>query len=1050
MTEAQVTGQGEHYVRRHVQATSEGSTLCKGRRQKLLLAALAAVVLVLVLGVALAAATAPTVTVENASEVGYTTAQVKGTVDRQDQATTYRFQYASQPDFSDAATGIEATLEEGGPGPQEVGGELAGLAPGTTYYLRLQAENGDGPSEDDAASSFTTEAVSTPVATIGPVTEVTASGAKFSGTVDPQGTDPAFDASWHFEYSTDDSNWTPLGEEGPVTGPGAQSVEQLASGLEPNRHYFVRLVASNAGGQGVSPAPDPEFTTEGAAPNVISESVADVTQTKATVKAAVNPQNEPTTFHVEYGPADCASNPCASTPESASIGSDLSEHAVSQQLTGLAADTTYHYRVVASNGTGSTSGPDRVFTTFAPLDQPPAGPFPGQGFLPDNRAWEMVSPPDKNGGEVAGGPTYIRAAADGSAVSFPSVTGFGDVAGAGLVFQYMAERTGAPGSNGWSTHSIQPRQEPEGANLVTLFQQPFYLGEFSEDLTKGIFRALSPLTDAQNVDSTRNLYLRDDLRKPGPGTYQLLTDSSAPVPPAGTSPNVPSYRPTFADASDDFNHILFESKLNLTNDAPAQPVGCLTKSNECLPRLYEWDQGTRRLAGILPDGSPASSSAAGRGSTASAYTDDTLSADGSRFFFTAPVDAQGKAMEGSQIYLRVLASSTVRISASERTDCADTPDCGGDNEPDLSSDPNGAGIPLFWGSSADGSKAFFSSPEQLTDTPGSGLYAYEAGGSDSLTLIVGGEEPAVIGASDDGSYVYFVRNATQIGVWHEGAVRVIGNIENESAKQSTGRGPFNLGAKTARVTPDGTHLAFISENDPGGVNFDHGDQCGTGASLGCSEVYVYDAVANSGEGRLTCASCSSTGAAATVDASGQVGVGEPEPNTSHLNHFLSDDGRYVFFTTAERLVPADTNGRHDVYEYDMLTGKQHLLSSGEGGDSYFMDASSDGHDVFFVTRQQLSGWDFDTSYDLYDARVDGGLPEPVPAPPSCQGDACQPSPTQLNDPTPASSGFSGLGNSNQRRSKSRRCPNGKHRVRTRRKTRCAKKNRHDNNRRAKR
>jgi hypothetical protein len=1043
-------------VRRQAKALAAGSSSVVGaiRRSRLALAAATAFALTaaLVLGVALASATAPAVSVDNASEVSYTTAKAKGSVNPEDHETTYRFEYAGQAQFeasewAEAGASAEESLPAGA-GPTEVGAELNGLTPSTVYHLRLVASNEDGPSEAVAASTFETDAVAVPAVTIGSPTEVTASSARFSGSVDPQGSDEAFNATWHFEYSTDDVNWTPLGDEGPLTGSGAQSVEQVGSGLEPNRHYFVRLVASNAGGQGVSATPDPEFTTEGSPPSVGRQSVADVTQTKATVKAAVNPQNEPTTFHIEYGPADCASNPCASTSESAPIGSDFTDHPVSQQITGLMPDTTYHYRVVASNGTGSTSGPDRVLTTFAPLNQPPAGAFPGQGFLPDNRAWEMVSPPDKNGGEVAGGPTYIRAAADGSAVSFPSVTGFGDVAGAGLVFQYMAERTGAPGTNGWSTHSIEPRQEPVGANIATASQQPLYLGEFSEDLSKGIFRALSPLTDAPNVDSTHNLYLRGDLRKPGPGTYQLLTDSSAPVPPARTSPNVPGYRPTFADASDDFNHILFESVLNLTDDAPAQPVGCLTNITQCLPRLYEWDHGTRRLAGILPDGSPASSSAAGRGSTASAYTDDTLSADGSRFFFTAPVDAQGRAIEGSQIYLRVLGSPTVRISASERTDCADTPDCGGDNEPDLSPDPNGAGIPMFWGSSADGSKAFFSSSEQLTDTPGSGLYAYEAG-SNSLTLIVGGEEPAVIGVSDDGSYVYFVRNATQIGVWHEGTVRMIGTIDGENAMGSTGRGPFNLGAKTARVTPDGTHLAFLSEIDPGGVDSDHGDQCAAGLSLGCSEVYVYDAVANNGEGRLTCASCSSTGAAATVDASNQVGVGEPQPTISHLNHFLSDDGRHVFFTTAERLVPADTNGRRDVYEYDTLTGKQHLLSSGEGGDSYFMEASSDGHDVFFVTRQQLSGWDFDTSYDLYDARVDGGLPEPVPAPPRCQGDACQPAPTQLNDPTPASSGFSGLGNSNHRRSKSRRCPSGKHRVRTRSKVRCTKKNRHHNNRRAK-
>ncbi|MGA9284083.1 MAG: hypothetical protein WBV85_01440 [Solirubrobacteraceae bacterium] len=82
-----------------------------------------------------------------------------------------------------------------------------------------------------------------------------------------------------------------------------------------------------------------------------------------------------------------------------------------------------------------------------------------------------------------------------------------------------------------------------------------------------------------------------------------------------------------------------------------------------------------------------------------------------------------------------------------------------------------------------------------------------------------------------------------------------------------------------------------------------------------------------------------------------------------------------------------------------------------GGDSkfgsYFVDASPDGSNVFFVTAERLTGWDVDGSVDLYDARINGGVLDP--AAPACVGDTCQPPPVALNDRTPSSSSFTGPG-----------------------------------------
>jgi hypothetical protein len=161
----------------------------------------------------------------------------------------------------------------------------------------------------------------------------------------------------------------------------------------------------------------------------------------------------------------------------------------------------------------------------------------------------------------------------------------------------------------------------------------------------------------------------------------------------------------------------------------------------------------------------------------------------------------------------------------------------------------------------------------------------------------------------------------------------------------------------------------------------------------------------------------------------------------------------VFFSTVEALVPEDVNGRSDAYEWE--NGEVHLLTDGvTGSDSYFLDASPDGSDVFVVTRARLSGWDSDGSYDLYDVRqpVSPGHPagvlDPPPVAAACVpgggvgGPACREplvQPPPLVSP-PATIAFSGAGNLEQKAQKARpkpaRCRGGAVRKRRRHGGRC--------------
>ena len=91
-----------------------------------------------------------------------------------------------------------------------------------------------------------------------------------------------------------------------------------------------------------------------------------ITLTESTLVGTVNPRNEPTSYHFEYGTTTAYGS---QTPaKDAPAGSADSE--VTEVVTGLAPETTYHYRLVATNSEGGTaSSEDHTFTTPPELDR---------------------------------------------------------------------------------------------------------------------------------------------------------------------------------------------------------------------------------------------------------------------------------------------------------------------------------------------------------------------------------------------------------------------------------------------------------------------------------------------------------------------------------------------------------------------------------------------------------------------------------------------------------------------------------------------------------
>ena len=155
-------------------------------------------------------------------------------------------------------------------------------------------------------------------------------------------------------------------------------------------------------------------------------------------------------------------------------------------------------------------------------------------------------------------------------------------------------------------------------------------------------------------------------------------------------------------------------------------------------------------------------------------------------------------------------------------------------------------------------------------------------------------------------------------------------------------------------------------------------------NLGQREIYLYEAE----DAHLACVSCNPNSA---PSAGGAVIETPALPDTStasiidsYPQRNVSETGQ-VFFETSEALLPQDTNSMRDVYEYEH--GALHLISSGtSSAPSVFLDASTDGSNVFFATSQPLVKSANGGAYAYYDARVGGGFraqEESATAPP-CQ------------------------------------------------------------------
>jgi hypothetical protein len=969
--------------------------------------------------------------------------------------------------FTSEATGT-VTGEYG-----KVEAKLAGLLPETSYYVRLKAKNGKGGITQTKFTSrpgeveFFTTPTAKPGAGKVEVRNVTADSAHLTATILARGSKATWVLQWAPTATAKESEWAEVAngditqEEAEATG--YETSISFGAGfthLSPSTGYYVRLIVKNVYGESASGAE--HFETSGA-PSAVTFAVHALHGEAWRLLGAVNPNSSPTSLEqtivvegatggsftlafdgettkpIEYNPAakektaeamrealealpsgptvgvdgpnsgpftvfffgkdgevdvspiaagtsslvpssgkvavstlqlggeaydthyrfqyqpvssGCGEGGWEETPEE-DAGSGDALQVVGADIVGLKSGESYCYRVVASSNAPGTSLVDGAVQTLAvpvaPVANGAVGGCPNEAFrtglsarLPDCRAYEQVTPVDKEGAQElfhyrGGIETDVLVGEGGERVAAEApVVNLGSGAEAGQSPYFFSREEGKR----WQLLAGEPQPE---TGIYTVHPQ-VYSGDLS---------MLALYEEYQTSMFGHSPNIEYKVGRAG-GPYTLV----ASVP----REDVADQQEGWVAANGDFSKLVLQ-----THDHALLGESTGTKSGA---DLYEYTvKGGLRQLNVEEQGSTIGACGATivhgeeeGGSDHHASSPHSISADGSRVFFEAvPGHACGAAKD---LYMRLNGSETVDIGAY-----------------------------TFMGADAQGTTLLL---------------------KNSAGELVGYDTETKTTVSESSS------EATA-----ESELRLLGiPIQN------------NPEAGDSFAHPQYTYFTGRVAGLPGNGIINEGGEEGGEAQ----QVYRYDDV----EHVVQCVSCASPF--------------DPEPKRpSYLNGTTgiplvngglpdytaaSANGDYAFFTTVAALVPEDVDGEipaindvfsqseyvtiggrtspsTDVYEWRrdgvdgcvVVDGCLALITDGRGGYlNLLLGTADEGRDVFIYTRSQLVPQDKDTSGDIYDVRVDGGLPEAPPRPVECEGDACSTAPSPPNDVTPSSFTFQGAGN----------------------------------------
>jgi hypothetical protein len=901
----------------------------------------------------------------------------------------------------------------------------------------LAADSGDNAvlAADEAANVVDRFVVGLEAVT-GAASETTADEATVHGTVNAE---EATVTECGFEYGTSEEYGQSIPcEESVGAGSAPVSVHARLQGLEGGTTYHYRVFAKNSAG--VLRAEDATFTTSQTA-SIEGASARNVTASSAELAAKINPEGLDAHYRFEYGTSR-AYGTSVPVPDQ-DIGAGSSGVEVAQALSGLQPNTTYHFRVVATDANGTVEGADHTFVFLVPEHVACANEALRAGLaanLPDCRGYEMVTPPQKNSaliGAVLFGPSFPAIAEDGSHVIVPSVQCFAAaescIAHRGSEGElYEFSRT----SGAWQTNPLAPP--------ATQFQTETFWS-FGASANSFLFSAPGSIAES--------FYARQ-----ADGTYRLI----GPIGEGEPESNV--VEAGVLASSADFSHVVYGTKHPVwafdSGASKALSVYEYTNASSAAPQLVGvsggYEEGkNHNLISTCGTGIGAMTL-----SPANSY--NPLSADGRTVYFTTAQCATGagtnagKEVPARSLYERVDQSRTVEVSAAVAATCT-TSECQG-------SAPSAG---LFEGASQDGERALFTSTQQLTDGASEDRYSGDSatsssGGCSKTASLASGcnlylsecpdhcEDPSqrrlidvsegakegggprvlgLVALSADASHVFFVAKGVltttknklgegaQTGADNlylyerdeahpQGRLSFVARLSVEDQPNWAGGAAFRgagasistQGLGVANITPDGRYLVFASVR---ALTAD--------AAPGPAQVYRFDAQSEEmtrisiGRGGFNDnGNAGKAGADATIVPADDAFILGNGP--AHANPTMSNDGSYVFFQSPVALTPTALNEAKigstsemalNVYEYH--EGVVSLISDGKditetgrilARSPELLGTDASGEDVFFATNSQLTAKDTDTQRDYYDARVGGGEEAPVVAPP-CESDACR-------------------------------------------------------------
>jgi len=781
--------------------------------------------------------------------------------------------------------------------------------------------------------------------------------ATVSGTIDPDGA-----VQYWFRYSRDGSVWVDRPKR-VLGGNAAVAVSDTLSGLEANAPYSLQLVARKVlGSQAFEDASAAQvFVTDPLPPDVTTGGVQQISDTKALVLGEVNANNQTTNYSFEYGLDTGYGN---EVPIPAGVVDGGTEETVSAQLTGLQPDTVYHYHLTATNDEGPSEGLDRTFRTRVSIPRPPG-----------DRAFEMVTPPDKNnrrgGGNGADQGFQLanpgQASRDGEAMLYALPAGILDP-DAGTAFPLSNDyvRLARDPDQGWQATSIQNIAVADSAATPT---QSLH-GVSGDFRVLAFWHLISLFPDTQSHLGTR--VVGDAGGLGGSGWYDWVGDKDPPPINNGQAGDH-----ALADGG---RMVRWSEHLGLLGAGDPSlgqvsgraiyrqdPVGAGPRDlvNTCtagtvIPEL---------VAGGLLDSQPCAAGAvtSARGAAVGGGgEDDTgpaargMSESGKRIFFTSPDPTAAGVPSGSGVTPCGAGGPTGAATDCppqlfvRQYDSAGAPTVRWVSRPQTLGGPIaklGAGA-YYEGASADGRYVFFRTNAPLTaDDPNGGNAT--AASNDSWDLyrfeLAGGIDTDPTGAGSE-----LVRISGGLGGAGDGNTNGTGSIGGAALRVAS-----DDGARAYFVTRRALPSAAADNAPPLGSSDENVAETGVSVSQNATRyLYSYDEskagaarwkfvarLLYSTSGVDACASRSRLSGMPQIGSS--TAFGPPYARRRAQNCVrASSAADQVVFETRARLTSDDTDDAGDVYRYDAAADELVRVSAPPPGTpAYSCDESSSGATV---------------------------------------------------------------------------------------------------------